>query len=601
MATKFPGGMPSGGTSSGSASSDSAFSGSASSGSASSGSASGAGFAGADEAAAPLDALLTQAALGPVNRFFPGRSMLRFAQALASDPKSLASWASGLAAELARVAAGTSSVAPSGRDRRFTDPAWTSNPMLRRAVQAYLASGSAVHDLVRAAPLEWRDAERVKFAADNLVEALAPSNNVLLSPVAWKAAIDSGGGSIVTGARQLARDLASSPRVPAMVPPDAFTVGGDLAVSPGAVVLRTPVFELIQYRPATETVRALPLLIVPPTINKYYILDLAPGRSLIEYLVSEGQQAFVLSWRNPDERHAAWGFDVYARAITDAMDAVADICGSAAVHLAAACSGGILAALAVTHMAASGGQDRVASLGLLVTMLDQSRAGTAGALVDEATAEAAIAASARKGYLDGRTLAEVFAWLRPGDLIWNYWVNNYLQGRQPPAFDILYWNADTTRMTAALHRDFVRAAMGNSLAVPGGVTVLGTEADLAQVGVDCYAVAGVADHICPWQSCYRSGQLLGGKTRFVLSTSGHIAALVNPAGHKKASYQVSDDNTADPADWQRTAPIQQGSWWPDYAAWLAARSGAEIAAPGSPGNARYRVIEAAPGSYAFAS
>ena len=600
MATKFPGGTSSGGTSSGGTSSGGTSSG------------------GADEAAAPLDALLTQAALGPVRRFFPGRSSLRFAQALARDPKNLASWASGLAAELTRVAAGTSSLAPSSRDRRFTDPAWTSNPLLRRSVQAYLATGGALHDLVRAAPLEWRDAERVKFAADNLVAALAPSNNALLSPVAWKAAIDSGGGSVVTGARQLARDLASSPRVPTMVPPDAYTVGGDLAVSPGAVVLRTPVFELIQYRPATEAVRALPLLIVPPTINKYYILDLAPGRSLIEYLVAEGQQVFVLSWRNPDERHAAWGFDAYVRAIIDAMDVAADICGAAAVHLAAACSGGILAALAVTVLsdtvlsdtvlsapppAAAGEHARVASLGLLVTMLDQSRAGTAGALVDEATAEAAIAASARKGYLDGRTLAEVFAWLRPGDLIWNYWVNNYLQGRQPPAFDILYWNADTTRMTAALHRDFVRAAMGNSLASPGGVTVLGTEADLGQLDTDCYAVAGVADHICPWQSCYRSSQLLGdsGRTRFVLSTSGHIAALVNPAGNKKASYQVSDDNSADPADWQRTAPIQQGSWWPDYSAWLAARSGGEVPAPGSPGNDRHRVIEDAPGSYVLAS
>jgi polyhydroxyalkanoate synthase subunit PhaC len=591
MATKFPGGMSSGGA-------DGADEG-------------GAHEAGADEAAAPLDALLTQAALGPFRRFFPGRSALRFARTLASDPKNLTGWAASLAAELARVASGTSSLAPSSRDRRFTDPAWTSNPLLRRSVQAYLATGSAVHDLVRSAPLEWRDAERVKFAADNLVAALAPSNNALLSPVAWKAAIDSGGGSVVTGARQLARDLASSPRVPTMVPPDAYTVGGDLAMSPGSVVLRTPVFELIQYRPATEAVRALPLLIVPPTINKYYILDLAPGRSLIEYLVAEGQQVFVLSWRNPDERHAAWGFDAYVHAIIDAVDAVADICGATAVHLAAACSGGILAALAVTVLsgtalsapppAAAGQHARVASLGLLVTMLDQSRAGPAGALVDETTAEAAIAASARKGYLDGRTLAEVFAWLRPGDLIWNYWVNNYLQGRPPPAFDILYWNADTTRMTAALHRDFVRAAMGNSLARPGGVTVLGTEADLGQLDTDCYAVAGVADHICPWQSCYRSSQLLGGKTRFVLSSSGHIAALVNPAGNQKASYQVSDDNTADPVDWQRTAPIQQGSWWPDYAGWLAARSGAEVPAPASPGNARYRVLEEAPGSYVLAS
>jgi polyhydroxyalkanoate synthase len=243
----------------------------------------------------------------------------------------------------------------------------------------------------------------------------------------------------------------------------------------------------------------------------------------------------------------------------------------------------------------------VASLGLLVTMLDQSRTDAVGALVDEATAEVAIAASARKGYLDGRRLAEVFAWLRPGDLIWNYWVNNYLLGREPARFDILFWNADTTRMTAGLHRDFVRAAVSNSLTSPGGLTVLGTEIDLAQVDLDSYVVAGVADHICPWQSCYRSSQLLGGKTRFVLSTSGHIAALVNPADSKKSRYQASDDVTADAEAWQQSAATEQGSWWPDYASWLAARSGGQVPAPAALGRDRFRVIEPAPGSYVRAA
>ena len=223
-------------------------------------------------------------------------------------------------------------------------------------------------------------------------------------------------------------------------------------------------------------------------------------------------------------------------------------------------------------------------------------------LVDEAMADAAIAASARTGYLDGRKLAEIFAWLRPGDLIWNYWVNNYLLGREPARFDILFWNADTTRMTASLHRDFVRAAVVNALVRPGELTVLGTEVDLAQVGLDCYVVAGVADHICPWESCYRSSQLFGGTARFVLSTSGHIAALVNPPGtaakpNVKSSFQASDDVSAEAEEWRRATATQQGSWWPDYAAWLAARSGGQVAAPGSLGSSRFRVIEPAPGSY----
>jgi len=212
-------------------------------------------------------------------------------------------------------------------------------------------------------------------------------------------------------------------------------------------------------------------------------------------------------------------------------------------------------------------------------------------------AQAAIAASARKGYLDGRRLAEIFAWLRPGDLIWNYWVNNYLLGREPARFDILFWNADTTRMTAGLHRDFVHTALDNALASPGGLTVLGTEIDLSRVDLDSYVVAGVADHICPWQSCYRSAQLLGGKPRFVLSSSGHIAALVNPADNKKSGYQVSDDVTADAESWQRTAPAERGSWWPDYASWLGARSGGQVPAPPELGDKHYPVIEPAPGSY----
>ncbi|HEX6449681.1 MAG TPA: alpha/beta fold hydrolase [Trebonia sp.] len=547
------------------------------------------------EAAAALDMLLTQAALGPFRRFFPGRSSLRFARALAGQPGLMAERAGKLAAELARVTGGVSGIAPAPKDRRFSDPAWTANPVLRRVMQAYLATGEAALGLVDSAALDWRDTERMRFAVTNLVDALAPSNSALLSPEAWKAAIDSGGGSLLSGTRHLLGDLASPPRVPSMVPPDAFTVGADLALSPGAVVARTPAYELIQYQPTTETVRELPLLIVPPTINKYYILDLAPGRSLIEYLTSQGQQVFVMSWRNPDARHASWGLDEYVQVVTEAVDAVADICSADAVHLLGACSGGILASVAaVLH-------PRLASLGLLVTMLDQARTDAVGALVDESMAEAAIAASARKGYLDGRKLAEVFAWLRPGDLIWNYWVNNYLLGREPAKFDILFWNSDTTRMTAGLHRDFVRAAAGNSLAHPGGLTVLGTEIDLAQADMDSYAVAGVADHICPWQSCYRGSQLLGGKTRFVLSTSGHIAALVNPPGNKKASYQVSDDVTPDPGTWQRTAAKEQGSWWPDYSAWLAARSGRQVPAPRSLGSSRFAVIQPAPGSYVHAA
>jgi poly[(R)-3-hydroxyalkanoate] polymerase subunit PhaC len=551
----------------------------------------------ATEAAAPLDLLLTQAALGRARRLLPGAAGPRFAAALARRPRQVATRAGSLAAELARVAVGASEAAPSTRDRRFADPAWTSNPLLRRIVQAYLVASGTVDGLVQDAALEWEDAERIRFVASNIVEALSPSNNPLVSPVAWKAVIDSGGANMITGPRQLVSDLTREPRVPSMVPPDAYRVGSDLAVTPGTVVFRTPVFELIQYRPQTETVRTVPLLVVPPTINKFYVLDLAPGRSLVDYLVGQGQQVFVMSWRNPDARHSGWGFDTYATAIIEALDAVEDICRVASTHVLAACSGGILASMTAAHLAATGRQERLASLSLLVTVLDQTRAGLTGALVDENVAALAVAKSRRTGYLDGKQLAEVFAWLRPADLIWNYWVNNYLQGKKPPKFDILYWNADTTRMPATLHRDFVDVALHNSLVRPGGVALLGTELDLERVTVDSYVVAGSADHICPWQSCYRSSQLFGSKPRFVLSTNGHIAALVNPPSNPKSSYQVGEDTTLDPADWQKTATVQKGSWWPDYASWLGERSADQKPAPDVLGSPRHPALEDAPGSY----
>jgi poly[(R)-3-hydroxyalkanoate] polymerase subunit PhaC len=551
----------------------------------------------AADAAAALDLLLAAAALGPLRRFLPGGAGVRFVTGLARRPRELARQASWLAAELARVGLGRSTLAPPSRDRRFTDPAWTSNPLLRRFVQAYLAAGQTAERLLADADLEWRDAERMRFVVDNLVQALAPSNNPAISPVFWKAVIDTGGGNLVRGARHLAADLATPPRVPSMVAADAFEVGADLAVTPGAVVLRTPMFELLQYQPQTPRVRRVPLLIVPPTINKHYILDLAPGRSLVEFLVRGGQQVFVISWRNPDARHRDWGADAYGRAIVEALEATQRICRADRSLLLGLCSGGILAAMVLAYLAATGRQDRVAGFGLAVAVLDQARAGIAGAALDEGTARAAVAASAARGFLDGRALAEVFAWLRPGDLVWTYWVNNYLAGRTPPPFDILYWNADTTRMTAGLHRDFVRLAVDNALTRPGAAGMLGSPVDLAKIDVDAYVVAGVADHLCPWQSCYRSTQLLGGRSRFVLSTSGHIASMVNPPGNQKASFRTAPENPPEPADWLGQATIEHGSWWPDYLDWLQRRGGGEKARPRRLGAAGFRPIDPAPGTY----
>ena len=551
--------------------------------------------------AAPLDALLVDAALGPMRRLAPNSSTARFAVRLARRPRTTGRRLSSLTAELARVVAGTSTLVPSKRDRRFADPAWTENPLLRRAVQGYLAAGRTAEQLVGDAALDWRDDQRVRFLTENLVEALSPSNVPLVNPASAKAAIDTAGVNLVRGGLTLLRDMLAPPRIPQMVDTSPFEVGRTIAVTPGAVVLRTEVLELIQYRPQTARVREVPVLLVPPTINKYYALDLAPGRSLVEYLVRGGQQVFVISWRNPDARHAAWGLDTYVQSVLDTLDAVERICGTDRAALAGICSGGIIAAITASHLAATGQQDRLAAFGVAVTVLDTARAGLATALVDRRLAAAAIATSRRRGYLDGRALAEVFAWLRPGDLVWNYWVNNYLLGKKPPAFDILYWNADTTRMTARLHADFVDLGLENHLVTPGSMTVLGVPVDLSRVEVDSYIVAGIADHITPWQNCYRSTQLLGGESRFILSTSGHIAALVNPPGNPKASYQTNKENPGDPQQWLRTAHTEQGSWWPDAVAWLGERCGAEKPAPEELGGGGLRPLADAPGTYVFDS
>jgi polyhydroxyalkanoate synthase len=287
------------------------------------------------------------------------------------------------------------------------------------------------------------------------------------------------------------------------------------------------------------------------------------------------------------------------RAVLDALDAVERICDTPRTAVFAFCSGGIIASLVAAYLAATGQQNRLAALALGVTVLDYSNAGVSGALVDGRLATAAKAASRRRGYLDGRALAEVFAWLRPSDLIWHYWVNNYLLGKKPPAFDLLFWNTDTTRMSATLHADFVDVAMDNRLATPEAMKVRGVPVDLSQVTVDSYIVAGIADHLTPWQSCYRTTALLGGESRFILSTSGHIAALVNPPSNPKANYQINKENPADPEEWLQNAETRQGSWWLDVVAWLGARCGAEKPAPEDLGGGGLRPLEDAPGTYVF--
>jgi len=552
-----------------------------------------------------LDVMLGEAAVGGPPRFLAPGAGVKVGAGLARHPGRAVARAGGLTAELARTALGRSELTPAKGDRRFADPAWEGNWLLRRVLQSYLAVGETVDGLIADADVDWRAERRARLAAANVLDAVAPSNFAWSNPTVLKEIVNTGGGNLVRGTRQLVHDLGGPSRLPATVDTSGFEVGGNLAASPGSVVLRTEVFELIQYKPTTDQVRETPLLFVPPTINKFYVLDLSPGRSMIEYYVAQGQQVFAISWRNPDQEQGDFDLDTYAAAVAEARDAVATITRGGPVHLAAACSGGIITAGLLGHLAASGELGGVASLTLMVCALDNDSEGTVSALTSRDVAAAAVAESARKGYVDGQALAGVFTWLRPNDLVWNYVVNNYLLGKAPPAFDVLYWNQDTVRLAAGLHRDFIHIALDNSFVHPGTLEVLGSPVDLGAVDLDTYFVAGASDHIVPWESAYNGAQLFGGNRRFILSRSGHIQALVNPPSpDSRSSFRVTDELPESPDEFlagERAGIQISGSWWGDWDAWLAERSGEEKPAPKKLGDATYKARGKAPGSYVLAN
>jgi polyhydroxyalkanoate synthase subunit PhaC len=553
-------------------------------------------------AEAGLDALLSDAAITGGAPFVSPRALAAVAGRIARRPRRLASRAGGLAGELTRVAIGHSEQKPEKSDRRFTDQAWEANWLLRRVLQAYLAVGQTVDDVIDDAELDWHTERRARFTTSNVLNALAPSNFPWSNPTVLHAIIDEGGANLVRGGRRFASDVSWPPRLPSSVDTSSFEIGENVACTPGSVVLRTDVFELMQYTPQTDEVREIPLLFVPPTVNKFYVLDLAPGRSIVEHIVAAGQQVFMISWRNPDEAHGHFDLDTYAAAMLEARDAVSEITGQAAVNVNAVCSGGVIGAAALGHLAAENALDAVASLTLWVCPLDTERGGTTAAFASRETAALAIAESARRGYLDGRALAGVFAWMRPNEVVWNYVVNNYLLGRDPSAFDVLFWNQDTVRIAAGLHRDLVRLSLDNTLTRPGALTVLGSPVDLSAVDVDTYHVAALNDHIVPWENAYRGAHLLGGSKRFVLSRSGHIQAMVNPPhAESRSSYRVTDQLPTEADQFLEQTPLVPGSWWGDYVAWLQERSGELRAAPAKLGSRKHNASARAPGNYVHAT
>jgi polyhydroxyalkanoate synthase subunit PhaC len=517
------------------------------------------------------------------------------------SPRLVIKHSTGFLGEFSRVLRGKSNLAADPKDRRFQDPAWATSWFYGTVLQTYLAAQESLYAFADTADLSPAESERARFALRLVIEALAPTNTLMGNPAALKKVIDSGGANLVRGFRHWLDDMIHNGGMPAQVNMKAFEVGKNLSLSPGAVVFKNELLELIQYAPATEEVYGRPLLIIPPQINKFYMLDLAPGKSLVEYLVKQGFMVFVISWRNPTPNQRHWGLDTYLRAANEAIDASRAIAMSEDVNVMAACAGGMTLAALLSHLAVNGDR-RIHAASLLVTVLDSKANSFFDVFATPTTITAAKAASRNNGVLKGSEMARIFNWMRPNDLIWNYWVNNYLFGEEPPAFDILYWNNDTTNLPAQLHNDLLDVFLENPFRNPGTLTVLGTPIDAQKITNDTFILAGITDHITPWQARYATTQLLGGRCDFVLSSSGHIQSVVNPPGNPKASFYTNTNPGAagaDPEQWLAGAKKQPGSWWEYWREWLKNRSGALQPAPQTLGNEQFTPGPAAPGTYVY--
>ena len=539
---------------------------------------------GASKAATAPAAMLVDPEL-PRNSTRLSASMSTFAKAALKNPGKAVLTAKRMGAGLATALRGKSALAPAAGDRRFEDAAWSDNAIYRRLLQGYLALSSESQQWVRELDLPPRDESRARMLLGMVSDTLAPTNTLLGNPAALKRTLETGGRNLTTGVRSLLDDWRRNGGLPASVDGSRFRVGENLAATPGAVVYRDATLELIQYRPQTGSVHGTPLFIVPPQINKFYVWDLAPGRSLIEFLVQQGHQVFVVSWFNPGEAQAEWGLSTYVLALEKAMGVTRRIAATDQLHVLGACSGGITAAATLAYLAAKD-MNWARSLTLLVAILDISGIADSsmGLFANLETLDLARTLSGARGVLKGKDLAKVFAWLRPNELIWNYWVNNYLMGKSPPAFDVLYWNSDTTRLAARLHADFIALLESNAFATPGGVTIGDRPLDLADVKCDSFILGGTTDHITPWEGCYQTRRLLGGASHFVLSSSGHVQSIVNPPGGKKSSYSTNDGQHDTPQAFAAGATLHEGTWWPHLAEWLAARSD-----PGKRGAAKARI------------
>ena len=514
------------------------------------------------------------------------------------DPVAMAKEMPWLAGELTKIALGQSDIAPDQRDQRFADEAWRKFPAFRMLGQSYRLFELWMNKMYESVDGSWQDKARARFAADVISAALAPTNYLGTNPAALREAVETGGLSLVKGARNMLKDTASG-GMPSMVDRKQFKVGKDLAATPGAVVYRDEMFELLQYTPTTAKVRAIPLLMVPPQINRHYILDLAPGRSLVEFAVSQGIQVFMVVWRNPSGARGdgKWGLDDYVVAAERASEVVRKIARTDQLNLLGLCAGGITVSYELAHLAAIG-DDSARSATFVVTMLTGEKPNVVGMLDTAESRQMLEKAAAAEQVVPGTALRTLFAMLRPNDLVYNYLVSGWLMGKSPAPFDVLAWNADATRTTARFATESSRLAMGGWEG--NGPVLLGVKTDFGKVTCDSYHVGGFTDHITAWRACYDTAHLVGGAEKeMTLIKSGHIQSVVYPADSTRYDRWYGSPTPTDPDKWLETAAVEKGSWWRPWTEWLIARSGREKPARKTLGNREYRPLDPAPGAYVY--
>ncbi|MBP6682845.1 MAG: alpha/beta fold hydrolase [Halioglobus sp.] len=527
-----------------------------------------------------------------------GRAGIDVLQAGVSHPMMAAEHLLRFNRELVKVMLGRAVQEPASGDRRFQDEGYRSSRLHSRLMQGWLALNATVNEWVESMGFEGNELERARFVAALVTDAVAPSNFLLGNPAALRKARESRGASLVAGLGNLVNDLRHNNGMPSQVDKSAFTVGTNLAATPGAVIHRSEILELIQYQPRTAKQQSRPVLIVPPQINKYYVYDLSPDKSMVGYLLEQGFQVYMVPWRNPGREHRSWGLDDYVLALDEAIDVCRDVSKAPAVNVVGACAGGITLATAVAWLAGRDELNKIASLSLMVNVLQPAvEDSVIGLFASDKSIEAARKKSARAGVLDGSDTARVFNWMRANDLIWNYVSSNYLLGETPPAFDILYWNNDTTRLPARLHSDFLDIFKDNLLTKRGELEIKGVPIDLKNVTVPAYVTGGTTDHITPWQACYRTTQLLGGPVNFVLSTAGHIQSFISPPTSSKRKFFTNPKKPRSAEIWAKHAQEHKGSWWPHWTQWLRSIDEGEVKAATTLGNASHPPLVPAPGTY----